>query len=82
MMNNQKETIDNEGPIPTNINENEAELSENLTENTNTNAESVLENDGIEKHKRELQESNEKFLRLYSDFENYKKRMNNERIEL
>ena len=82
MMNNQKETIDNEGPIPTNINENEAELSENLTENTNTNAESVLENDGIEKHKRELQESNEKFLRLYSDFENYKKRMNKERIEL
>ena len=82
MMNNQKETIDNEGPISTNINEKEAELSENLTENSSTNMESVGEIDIIEKLKIELQESNEKFLRLYSDFENYKKRMNKERIEL
>ena len=82
MMNNQKETIDNEGPISTNINEKEAELSENLTENSSTNMESVGEIDIIEKLKIELQESSEKFLRLYSDFENYKKRMNKERIEL
>jgi len=82
MMNNQKETIDNEGPISTNINEKEAELSENLTENSSTNMESVGEIDIIEKLKIELQESSEKFLRLYSDFENYKKRMNKERIEM
>lgn len=38
--------------------------------------------DPVEKLTVELQASNDKYLRLYSDFENFRKRSNKERIEL
>ncbi len=38
--------------------------------------------DGEDKHKQELNELNDKYLRLYSEFENYKRRVNKERVEL
>jgi molecular chaperone GrpE len=82
MTNNKKEVVENESEEKDNLsaaNKNsEGEVSEEMA----VNSESMGENEAISKLEAYLAESNEKFLRLYSDFDNYKKRMNKERIEL
>ena len=59
--------------------EQKAQAAENLEENAYENA---GEEDIVSKLQAELAESKDKFLRLYSDFDNYKKRVARERIEL
>src|SRR3954471_24459801 len=54
------------------INQNEAALPDAGQEETDPKA----------KLEAELSEAKDKYLRLYSDFENYKKRINRDRIEL
>ena len=60
-------------------NEMKTQAAENLEENAYENA---GEDDVVSKLQAELAESKDKFLRLYSDFENYKKRVARDRIEL
>ncbi len=60
-------------------NQNEEQLNtENLTETTENQAELSVE----EQLKEELAQEKDKFLRLFAEFENYKKRTTKERIEL
>lgn len=59
---------------------------ESAQENDGTSAENAEENkeevsEG-EKLKEQLKEANDKYLRLYSDFENFRRRNNKERLEL
>ncbi len=42
---------------------------------------SIEQNDVVSKMEAELTESRDKYLRLYSDFENYKKRVSRDRVE-
>lgn len=72
------------------INENGKPLNENTSVNTDDEnqtandpeEEIVSEKDLLEKLQTEVKEYNDKFLRLYSEFENYKKRIQKERIDL
>ena len=54
------------------------------TKNQNNNNQSTKQNDSdkIEQLERELQKERDNFLRLFAEFENYKKRTSRERIEL
>jgi len=54
------------------------------TKNQNNNNQSTKQNDPdkIEQLERELQKERDNFLRLFAEFENYKKRTSRERIEL
>lgn len=78
MMNNQNEVVENESEGQDNIKNKDVDNSEDMT----VNPELMDENETISKFETLLAESNEKFLRLYSDFDNYKKRMSKERAEL
>jgi len=49
---------------------------------TNESSESEQMSEEIEKLKSEAEELKDKYLRLYSDFENYKRRTNKERLDL
>ena len=69
--------------------QNEAAFDQNTGAKDNAASESTQENEASEtdesaedKLTRELQELNEKYLRLYSEFDNYKRRTSKERIEL
>ena len=75
-----------------NVQENN-EQTENLTEEVLNNEDSsILENQGdteqesgiseVEKLQKELSESKDKYLRLYSEFENYRRRTAREKLEL
>ncbi len=52
--------------------QNEQDISEKISEHQNT----------IDSLKANLEEANDKFLRLFSEFDNYRKRVTKERIEL
>jgi molecular chaperone GrpE len=74
------------------------DIKENIIEEKNTNneikdsntpnssetetAEKQAEQDEIAKLKAELEEQKDKYLRLYSEFDNYRKRTNKEKVEL
>lgn len=62
-------------------NENELEGTEEIT-NTSQSSNSGEEENPVELLKAELNVANDKFLRLYSDFENHKKRTFKERMDL
>jgi molecular chaperone GrpE len=61
-----------------------AESPEKKAEQPEAHIENAPDNDteGFEKLKAELTEAKEKYLRLYSEFDNYKKRVNKERVDL
>lgn len=70
-------------------NQQEQNLQDNIEETNNTeetnNAtepEAASEESEIEKLKGELGEANDKYLRLYAEFDNYKRRTSKERIEI
>lgn len=52
------------------------------TEANSTEAETVQQPSAEETFKAELAEANDKYLRLYAEFDNYKRRTNKERVEL
>ena len=65
------------------------EQQENLAEELKMQSEAeaseqapVEEKNELDELKKSLQESNDKFIRLYADFENYKRKMQKDRIEL
>lgn len=62
----------------------EKEILQNSTEgnDTNTNEELVEAGNELETLKKELDEQKEKFIRLYADFDNFKRRNAKERVEL
>lgn len=55
---------------------------ENLESTLENNAEPINETSELESLKAQLAESNDKFLRLYAEFDNYKRRTMKERSEL
>lgn len=74
-----QESLENENTENQPIDEKNQENS--TAEETQTNKEPT-EEDKIESMGVKLQEINDKYLRLYSEFENYRKRTSKERIEL
>ena len=52
------------------------------TENTDSAAETAEEEETVENPTKEIKELNDKYLRLYSDFDNYRKRVTKEKIEM
>lgn len=62
----------------------EKEILQNSTEDNveNTNEEVVEAGNELETLKKELDEQKEKFIRLYADFDNFKRRNAKERVEL
>ncbi len=61
----------------------EVKAAEDNSENqTNENVESEAEKNPLEELQTQYNELNDKYLRLYSDFENFRKRTNKERIDL
>lgn len=75
-MKSKEHSADTENKLET---ENSAEETQPVTEALPDA--STEENDPIAKMEAELSESRDKYLRLYSDFENYKKRVSRDRIE-
>ena len=80
MKSKDKDMIDEAGP---------SEGSEQIQDSENSNMQneelpdaSVEETDSIAQLELQLSEAKDKYLRLYSDFDNYKKRINRERIDL
>jgi molecular chaperone GrpE len=63
-------------------NENDTTIDENNTLNTDIEANTESEIDLETKYKEDLANEKDKFLRLFAEFENYKKRTIKERIEL
>ena len=55
---------------------------ENAESQTTEQAEPEMEKDPLEELQAQYNELNDKYLRLYSDFENFRKRITKERIEL
>lgn len=64
------------------IRENEAALNEEETELKDVESAQEAQVDEKERLTLELQEINDKYLRLYAEFENYKKRVNKDKEEL
>ena len=64
------------------LKDNQAEMNENI--DAETPADQVEEQEEVKEPSLEdkLKESNEKFIRLYAEFENYKKRTSKERMDL
>ena len=61
----------------------EVKAAEDNSENqSNEKPESEMEKDPLEELQAQYNELNDKYLRLYSDFENFRKRTNKERIDL
>lgn len=50
--------------------------------NDHSEAEEIDELDSVDRLKAEMEEANKKYLRLYAEFDNYKKRTSKERVEL
>jgi molecular chaperone GrpE len=65
---------------------NENEQTDDTTEVENNDADIVIEKKALEEKldslQKEMNEANDKFLRLFSEFDNYRKRVARERIEL
>lgn len=80
---NKKKNNDKEENImnPENTSENAAENVEN-TDATANEAEQASELSIEEKLQAEVQQLNDKYLRLYAEFDNYKRRTQKERVEL
>ena len=72
-MNNNEEINNNQEPIITE--------GENTSVNTEENAAETA-NESVRDFEAELKEKDDKYLRLYAEFENYKRRTTTERIEL
>lgn len=54
----------------------------NETDNVTDNAADATEENPVEKHRAEIAELNDKYIRLYSEFDNFKRRTARERIDL
>jgi molecular chaperone GrpE len=80
---NKKKNNDKEENImnPENTSENTAENVEN-TDAPTTETEQAPELSAEEKLQAEVQQLNDKYLRLYAEFDNYKRRTQKERVEL
>ena len=80
---NKKKNNDKEENImnPENTSENTAENVENTDASTNE-TEQAPELSAEEKLQAEVQQLNDKYLRLYAEFDNYKRRTQKERVEL
>lgn len=61
--------------------ENDAELEEELQQELNQENEN-LENTAVKKLEEQLSEAKDKYLRLYSEYENFRRRTSKERLEL
>lgn len=72
-MNNKEEINNNQEPI--------SAEGENTSVNTEENAAETA-NESVRDFEAELKEKDDKYLRLYAEFENYKRRTTTERIEL
>ncbi len=77
------ENINNEQVENTNLNS-ELNNEQNNVDSASASNEEMTENgqNELDKVKAELAEANDKFLRLYSEFDNFKRRSTKERIEL
>ena len=75
-----KELVDEKEEVATNETTEETPKEENTSEDTEKKEE-VEEVDELEKTQKELQEFKDKYLRLYSEFENYRRRTNKEKVE-
>jgi len=64
-----------------NIQENIEDVNTSADANENSNSETASEESEIEKLKNDLSEANDKYLRLYAEFDNYKRRTAKERID-
>ena len=63
--------------------ENESNVAESLSEELKTDQpEAILPKDELEEARIELAEQKDKFIRLYAEFDNFKRRNAKERIEL
>jgi molecular chaperone GrpE len=71
-----------EKDIPRNEMENESIEETNINENVVQDSENEQVNLELEEVKEELSKEKNNFLRLFAEFENYKKRTSKERIEL
>lgn len=72
-MNNKEEINNNQEPV--------SAEGENTSVNTGENAAETA-NESVRDFEAELKEKDDKYLRLYAEFENYKRRTTTERIEL
>lgn len=61
---------------------NEEELEQQAENSTKENAEETVELSPLEEAEKKYNEVNDKYLRLYSDFENFRKRTQKEKVEL
>jgi molecular chaperone GrpE len=62
--------------------ENNADQNENSAEKKSENSENAGDDAKMKEFEAKLAEQNDKYLRLYSEFDNFRKRTNKERIEL
>ena len=60
----------------------EPQQEETATEAQDSSEEEVQEEDPMEVMKAEVQESKDKYLRLYSEFENFRRRTSKEKLDL
>ncbi len=72
----------NEEHLKPEIEEKEIQATADAIENTEASPEIAQEQNETEKLNAQLQEANDKFLRLYAEFDNYKRRTIKERAEL
>jgi len=90
MLKNKKKTQEEKQETPENqtekqMNQEQEEVKDNLTDTSETEAvtqETATEPSVDEKLRAELAEANDKYLRLYAEFDNYKRRTTKERVEL
>lgn len=89
MKQRKKQDIDavNENSVNKNKNENSDQHMSQVDESTSVDNESLVDNqqglrEDLELLHKKLDEANDKYLRLYSEFDNYRKRAIKERIEL
>ena len=84
-----KEKVEN-SEIAEDVESGKEEVSEESNENTEENSEEekeeeeqiIEEEDPVEKLQAEVQEAKDKYLRLYSEFENFRRRTAKERLDL
>ncbi len=62
--------------------DNNAELEEELEQELNHEGDINLENTAVKQLEEQLSESKDKYLRLYSEYENFRRRTSKERLEL
>lgn len=81
----QEKTVDLENQVNTKMNQEQEEIKDTVTE---TNENEINEQPAVEeisaedKLRAELAEANDKYLRLYAEFDNYKRRTTKERVDL